>query len=141
MSQEEVYQSSLGFLSSLRRDGTFKKFEEIQAWQKARIATKRVYEITKNSSFSKDYGLANQIRRASVSVMANIAEGNGRRTNNDFAAFLVQAHGSAAEVQSHLYVASDLKYIDSKQFDEIYGLMDETSRMVMALAQHLRNAQ
>ena len=120
---------------------TFKKFEEIQAWQKSRIATRRIYELTKTGEFSKDYGLSNQIRRAAVSVMANIAEGNGRRTNKDFAGFLVQAHGSAAEVQSHLFVALDLQYIAQDQFDELYDLMDEVSRMVMSLAQHLRNSQ
>lgn len=120
---------------------TFKRFEEIQAWQKARVATKRVYEVSKDSLFAKDFGLRDQIRRASVSVMANIAEGNGRRTNNDFANFLVQAHGSAAEVQSHLYVALDLEYLDQDDFDEIYGLFDEVSRMSMALAQHLRKSQ
>ncbi len=73
--------------------------------------------------------------------MANIAEGNGRRTNKDFASFLSQAHGSAAEVQSHLYVALDLEYLGQDDFNEIYGLFDEVSRMLMALAQHLRNSQ
>ena len=120
---------------------SFKGFEEIQAWQKARLATKRVYHISKAEDFAKDFGLCNQIRRAAVSVMANIAEGNGRRTNKDFASFLVQAHGSASEVQSHLYVALDLEYLSQKAFDEIYGLIDEVSRMLMALAQHLRNSQ
>lgn len=120
---------------------TFKRFEEIQAWQKARAATKRVYQVSKTDLFAKDFGLSNQIRRAAVSVMANIAEGNGRRTNNDFASFLVQAHGSAAEVQSHLYVALDLEYLRQDDFDEIYGLFDEVSRMSMALAQHLRKSQ
>ena len=120
---------------------TFKRFEEIQAWQKARIATKLIYQLTKIGEFSKDYGLCNQIRRASVSVMANIAEGNGRRTNNDFASFLVQAHGSAAEVQSHLYVALDLIYVKQEEFDHLYSLYDEVSRMTNALAQHLRNPQ
>ena len=120
---------------------TFKRFEEIQAWQKARLATKRVYQISKTGEFAKDFGLCNQIRRASVSVMANIAEGNGRRTNLDFASFLVQSHGSAAEVQSHLYVALDLGYLNRKDFDEIYDLFDEISRMAMALAQHLRKSQ
>lgn len=73
--------------------------------------------------------------------MANIAEGNGRRTNRDFASFLVQSHGSAAEVQSHLYVALDLGYLNQENFHEIYGLFDEISKMTMALAQHLRNSQ
>ena len=87
---------------------SFKRFEEIQAWQKARLATKRVYQVSREGDFAKGFGLCNQIRRAAVSVMANIAEGNGRRTNNDFASFLIQAHGSAAEVQSHLYGPSTL---------------------------------
>ena len=120
---------------------TFKRFEEIEAWQKARLATKRIYQVSKTSEFAKDYGLCNQIRRAAVSVMANIAEGNGRRTNNDFASFLVQAHGSAAEVQSHLYVALDLEYLDQVDFNELFGMYDEISRMSMALAQHLRKSQ
>lgn len=119
---------------------TFKRFEEIQAWQKARVATKRVYQVSKIDGFAKDFGLCNQIRRAAVSVMANIAEGNGRRTNNDFASFLVQAHGSAAEVQSHLYVALDLEYLRQEDFDDIYALFDEISRMSMALAKHLRSS-
>ena len=120
---------------------TFKRFEEIQAWQKARLATKRVHQVSKSNEFAKDFGLGNQIRRAAVSVMANIAEGNGRRTNKDFASFLVQAHGSAAEVQSHLYVALDLEYLGQEDFNEIYELFDEVSRMLMALARHLRNSQ
>ncbi len=120
---------------------TFKRFEEIQAWQKARLATKRVYQVSKKGEFAKDFGLCNQIRRAAVSVMANIAEGNGRRTNNDFASFLVQAHGSAAEVQSHLYVAIDLEYLVQEDFAEIYALFDEISRMLNSLAGHLRNSQ
>jgi four helix bundle protein len=118
---------------------TFKRFEEIQAWQKAREATKKVYQVTANGNFERDYNLVNQLRRSSVSVMANIAEGNGRRTNNDFAAFLVQAHGSAAEVQSHLYIARDLDYLDEQRFREIYDLFDEISRMLMSLARHLRS--
>jgi four helix bundle protein len=119
---------------------TFKRFEEIQAWQKARRATKRVYQISKNNLFSKDFGLCDQIRRSAVSVMANIAEGNGRRTNKDFANFLVLAHGSAAEVQSHLYVAVDLEYINNEEFDELYKMFDEVSRMTMSLCRHLRTS-
>ncbi len=76
----------------------FNKFEEIQAWQKARDVTLQIYEITSDSNFSKDYGLKDQIRRASVSIMANIAEGHGRRTNVEFADFLDIARGSVAEV-------------------------------------------
>ena len=73
--------------------------------------------------------------------MANIAEGNGRRTNIDFASFVVQAHGSAAEVQSYLYVALDLEYVNQDDFDEIFDLFDEVSRMPISLAQYLRKSQ
>src|SRR5437879_3058413 len=117
---------------------TFKKFEEIIAWQKARELTKRIYESTHGAGFSRDFGLCDQIRRSSVSIMANIAEGFGRRTNKDFANFLVIAHGSAAEVQSHLYVALDQNYLTESAFKELYGLLDEISRMTMTLCQHLR---
>lgn len=120
---------------------TFKRFEEIQAWQKARHATAKIYEITNKNPFAKDFGLTNQIRRSAVSVMANIAEGNGRRTNADFASFLVQAHGSAAEVQSHLYVALDLGYVTPQDFQYLYALLDEISKMTMSLAQHLRSSK
>ena len=116
---------------------TFQKFEDIKAWQKARELTKEIYLATSDNSFSKDFGLCDQIRRASVSIMANIAEGYGRKTNKDFAHFLVISHGSAAETQSHLYIALDLKYISSEKFAELYQLLDEISRMTMALCQHL----
>jgi four helix bundle protein len=116
---------------------SFKRFEDIQAWQKARQVTRRVYEITGEGNFSKDYGLRDQIRRASVSIMANIAEGLGRRSDKDFANFLNMAHGSAAEVQSHLYIALDLNYIGQASFTELYNLLDEVSRMTLALGKHL----
>jgi len=116
----------------------FKKFEEIQAWQKARKATKRVYEVTSDGKFAKDFGLRDQIRRASVSVMANIAEGQGRFSNKEFANFLNIAHGSTAETQSHLYVALDLQYLNQDSFNELYDLLSEVARMTMSLMKHLR---
>lgn len=116
----------------------FKKFEEIQAWQKARAATKRVYEITIDGKFAKDFGLRDQIRRATVSIMANIAEGQGRHSNKEFANFLNIAHGSVAETQSHLYVAIDLGYLDQDGFAELYDLLGEVARMTMSLMKHLR---
>ncbi|MFN0280194.1 MAG: four helix bundle protein [Pyrinomonadaceae bacterium] len=73
--------------------------------------------------------------------MANIAEGHGRRSNIEFANFLNIARGSASEVQSHLYVALGLKYIEQTDFDRIYGLLGEVSKMTLALAQYLRKSQ
>jgi four helix bundle protein len=117
---------------------TFLKLEDIQAWQKARQVTKIIYQVTAGGEFAKDYGLRDQVRRASVSIMANIAEGFGRRSDKEFANFLNIAHGSVSEVQSHLYVALDLNYIQQTRFDEVYSLLEEISRMTLALAQRLR---
>lgn len=119
----------------------FQKFEEIQAWQKAYDVTLLIYKITADANFAKDYGLKDQIRRASVSIMANIAEGHGRRTSVEFANFLNIARGSAAEVQSHLYIALGLNYINQKDFDEIYQKLTEISRMTLSLAQYLRTLE
>lgn len=119
----------------------FSKFEEIQAWQKAKDVTLLIYQITSDSNFAKDYGLRDQIRRASVSIMANIAEGHGRRTSIEFANFLNIARGSVAEVQSHLHIALGLKYISQRDFDELYQTLTEISRMTLSLAQYLRTTE
>ena len=120
---------------------TFTKLEDIQVWQKARLLTRKIYEATSNVKFAQDYGLRSQIQRASVSIMANIAEGFGRRSDKEFANFLNMAHGSGSEVQSHLYVALDLNYISKASFTELNGLLDEVSRMSLVLAQHLRKSK
>src|SRR5688572_16976277 len=99
---------------------TFKRFEDIQAWQKAREITALVYSISRNGEFVRDFGLRDQIRRSSVSIMANIAEGCARRSDKDFAHFLNISRSSVAEVQSHLYVALDQGYIERTDFDRIY---------------------
>ncbi len=118
---------------------TFTRFEDINAWQKARNLTKEVYVITQNGAFSRDYDLRNQIRRSTISISANIAEGQGRRTDKEFANFLNISLGSIAETKSHLYLALDLDYIDRKIFDEIYEKLDEVGRMTYGLCSHLRN--
>ena len=117
---------------------TFKTFEEILAWQKARQITQKVYLVSNSGEFARDFGLRDQMRRASVSIMANIAEGHGRRTETEFANFLNISRASAAEVQSHLYVALDLGYIHQSDFDEIYRMLNEASKMCLSLAQYLR---
>lgn len=116
------------------------KFEDIQAWQQARGLVKEIYKISVNGRFANDFGLRDQIRRAALSIMLNIAEGFARKTNKEFIQFLAIAHGSAAEVQSALYVAIDQEYISKEQFENLYGLADCTSRMVMGLASYLRKS-
>ena len=116
----------------------FGGFEEIQAWQKAYDVTLRIYKLTDKGGFARDFGLRDQTRRAAVSIMANIAEGHGRRSNSEFANFLNLARGSAHEVQSHLYVAVGLGYIERSDFDLIYSSLSEVSRMTLGLARYLR---
>lgn len=109
------------------------KFEDLITWQKARHLTKRVYGITKSGEFSKDFGLRDQIRRASVSVMSNIAEGFERGGRSEFHHFLVIAKGSCAELKSQLYVALDAGYIEMEVFKDLYDLGTEVSRLVGGL--------
>jgi four helix bundle protein len=119
---------------------TFRKFEDIKAWQKARRLTSKIYAVTSSVRFAQDFGLRNQIQRASVSLMANIAEGYGRHSDKEFANFLSMAHASVSEVQSHLYVALDLSYISAEAFKNLYDLVEEIGRMTFVLADHLRKA-
>ncbi|MFB6273721.1 MAG: four helix bundle protein [Salinibacter sp.] len=83
------------------------RFEDIQAWRAARELTRAIYDVTSRSPFSRDFGLRDQIQRASVSIMANIAEGFDSASDQGFIQFLGYALRSATEVQSHLYVALD----------------------------------
>ena len=116
------------------------QFEDIQAWQKARELVKEVYSISNSGSFARDFGLRDQIRRAAVSIMLNIAEGFARKTTREFIQFLVIAHGSVAEVQSALYVALDQGYMTRTEFDALHRLADEVSKMVMAFSRYLSNS-
>ena len=117
------------------------RFEEIQAWQKARELVKAVYQSTNDGSFARDYSLKDQIRRASVSVMSNIAEGFARQTDKEFVQFLHVASGSAAEIQSQLYVARDLDYVSDEEFGRISGLAGETARLIMGFIKYLKGAK
>src|ERR1700687_534406 len=98
---------------------TFKKFEDITAWQKARELTREIYTVTSQGTFSKDFGLKDQIRRASVSIMSNIAEGFERSGTGEFIQFLATAKGSSGEVRSQLYVALDQGYITDAAFKHL----------------------
>ncbi len=93
------------------------KFEDLTCWQAARVLVGMVYKMTSKRPFSRDYGLVNQIQRASISVMANIAEGFASCSKLERIRFLGYSSRSAAEVQSHLYAAMDLGYIEREVFD------------------------
>jgi four helix bundle protein len=117
---------------------TFKTFEEIECWKKARELTREIYDITNKPAFSRDFGLKDQIRRAAVSIMSNIAEGYDRSGTAEFVHFLATAKGSAAEVRCQLYVAADQGYIHNDQFGQLNSLAAETARMLSGLIKYLR---
>jgi four helix bundle protein len=109
------------------------RFEDLIAWQKARELTRSIYQITNSGDFARDYGLRDQIRRASVSVMSNLAEGFDRGGRAEFHQFLVIAKGSCAEVRSQLYVALDAAYISQESFGNLYSLIQEAGKIINGL--------
>src|SRR3989344_2888877 len=111
---------------------TIQKFEDLICWQKARELTKFVYDISKYQNFGADRGLQDQIRRAAVSVMSNIAEGFDRGTKFELINYFYIAKGSAGEVKSQLYIALDARYIDMSIFRNGAGLCDECSRLIQS---------
>lgn len=115
------------------------RFEDIEAWQLSRDLCRFVYKITKREKFSKDFSMKDQICRASVSIMSNIAEGFDSGTNVEFARFLSYSQRSCSELQSELYVALDQAYIDQKEFNEIYSLADKIKAKIGAFIKYLKN--
>jgi four helix bundle protein len=117
--------------------GKFSSFEEINSWQKSRIFNKRIYQITENSNFKKDFDLVRQIRRASISISSNIAEGFERNTDKEFIYFLYVAKASAGEVRSQIYLAFDLEYIAKQEFDELLESVTEISKLLSGFIKYL----
>ena len=117
------------------------KFEDLDSWKVSRELTKEIYSLTKKEKFSKDFGLRDQIQRASVSIMANIAEGFDSRSDKAFINFLNYAYRSATEVQSLLYVASDQKYISDAEFDNIYSEIKKIHGLIGGLIKYLKTSK
>ena len=114
---------------------TIKRFEDIIAWQKARKLSLIIYKLFKDN---KDFCFKDQIRRASISIMNNIAEGFERETDKEFKRFLFIAKGSSGEVRSMLYTAYDLKYITKENLKQLYKLSSEISRLLAGFIKTLR---
>jgi four helix bundle protein len=120
---------------------TFTRFEDIEAWKRARDLTRKVYRCTKSRGFASDFGLKDQIRRAAVSVLSNIAEGYERDGTQEFLQFHSTAKGSIGEVRAQLYVALDEGYLSSDQFDELSRDALAISKMLSSLMNYLRNCE
>lgn len=116
---------------------TAKRFEDLEIWQLSRKLVKRVYELTQNNKFSKDFALKDQIRRSSVSVMNNISEGFESRTVKLFIDYLGRSKGSCGETRSVFYVALDCNYISKEEFDELYILTTNISAKIQNLIRYL----
>ncbi|AWM40985.1 hypothetical protein GobsT_04230 [Gemmata obscuriglobus] len=115
-----------------------RRFEDIEAWKRARVLTNLVFQITGGAAFDRDYGFRRQMRDAALSVMSNIAEGYERDSGDkDFRHFLSIAKGSAGEVRSQLYAALDNNFISQTQFDEASALTTEVCRMLQRFMSYL----
>jgi four helix bundle protein len=114
------------------------KFEEIDAWKEARNLNKIIYQISKRDPFKTDFGLTSQIQRASISVMANIAEGFDRQSNKEFIQYLYIASASASEIQSHLYAALDLAYIKEEEFKKLYEQTNKVKKLINGFTAYLK---
>lgn len=119
---------------------TFKRFEEIESWKRARTLTNKVYQVSQQGNFARDFTLKDQVRRACISIMSNIAEGYDRSGTKEFVQFLATAKGSAAEVRCQLYIALDQGYIDENEFAELGRAALETQCLIGGLMNYLRRS-
>jgi len=116
------------------------RFEDLECWKEARKLVNMVYDIIrKNKDFQHDYRLRDQSVGAAISVMANISEGFVRRSNRELIQFLFISISSAAELQSHLYIALDQHYISNETFDIVYNQAELTAKLISGLISYLRN--
>ena len=117
-----------------------KNFEDLEIWKDARALTRGIYQTTRDSGFSKDFVLRDQIRRAAVSVMSNVAEGFERGGNQEFVQFLYVAKASCGEVRSQLYVAADQSYIAQKDCEDLTKSFKRLSVMISNLIDYLKRS-
>jgi four helix bundle protein len=111
-------------------DPTAWQFEDLVAWQKARVLTRTVYEVTRSESFAQDYALSSQMRHSAIAIMSCIAEGFERRGQNEYLQYLFTARMNCAELRSHLYVGLDASFFDQAQFQQLFGMINELTRML-----------
>ncbi len=121
--------------------GKITRFEDIESWKAAREVANLIYSASRGEKFSRDFALCNQIRRAAISIVSNIAEGFERDGNKEFLQFLSIAKGSCGEVRAQLYVAFDQEYLDKKTFDQLSTKLVSTSRLINGFMRYLRESE
>ena len=114
-------------------------YKELIVWQKARVFTKDIYLLLNTFPSDEKYGLISQIKRATISITSNIAEGSGRDTKKDFSRFLDIALGSCYEVENQLILSSDLKFIKENELDTYISTINEIEKMLIGLIKSIRN--
>jgi len=120
---------------------TIKSFEDLPVWQDARKFTNKIYNLTNKFPKEELYGLTSQIRRATVSIMSNIAEGFDRRSDKELTNFLSIARASSSEVQNDLYIVLDLKYISEEEFKKMYAEAKEIAKQINGLMTYLKSGK
>ena len=118
-----------------------KKFEDLESWKKARTLTNGVYKATAAGNFVRDFALKDQIRRASISILSNIAEGFERGGDKEFLQFLAVAKGSCGEVRAQLYIASDQGYLSQTLFRALVDNTNEIGRLISGLMKYLSSSE
>lgn len=118
-----------------------KNFEDLEIWKDARLLTRGIYQLTRDPKFSKDFALRDQVRRAAVSIMSNIAEGFERGGNQEFIQFLYVAKASCGEVRSQLYVAFDQSYVAQNDCEELTKSFRRLSIMISNLIDYLKRSE
>ena len=119
---------------------TFKIFEDIEAWQKARVLCSKIHSLSITTDLARDYKLKDQINGSSGSIMDNIAEGFGRGGNKEFLQFLAISLGSVSECMSQLYRLLDRNYINKLLFTELYSLCNEIKKMILSLINYIKRS-
>jgi four helix bundle protein len=115
------------------------RFEELEVWQRARELTDMIYDLSDAGAFARDFGLRDQMRRAAVSIMSNVAEGFESRTQGLFAEFLGRAKGSSGELCAQFYIALDRNYLSPEQFDTALRLAETCSKQLARFMQYLHS--
>ena len=116
------------------------RFEDMKVWRDGRALVRKIYQISSNRPFSRDFGLREQIRRAAVSTVSNIAEGYERDSHREFLRYLHISKGSCGEVRTQLYLAQDLAYLSAQDFTSVYGMCLDISKQLAGMIRYFKNA-
>ena len=123
----------------VQKEGNVRSFQDLLAWKKSIDLVKPIYKLTSKFPKSEDFNLTSQIRRATISVSSNIAEGSSRKSKQEFIRFLNVSYGSLSEIESQLLVSKELEYLSDKELKEIFNKTSEIGKIINGLIESLRS--